>query len=112
MSVASLRAHGVANGLEIRNGFERRNEVELQELHLFFVAEGIESAGFETRECIVGGGEDSQVVVGVVKLGFDLVADLGVFEEPNEGAEPAGLVEDIGDVGGGWMVGLTRRGLN
>lgn len=112
MSVACLGTHRVANGLEIRDGFERRNEMELQELDLFFVREGIECAGFETRECVVGWGEDSQVIVGVVELGFDLVDNLGVFEESYEGAESTGLVEDIGDVRWGRMGGLTRRGSN
>lgn len=72
--------------------------MELKKLDFLFVVKGVESAGFETRESVVGRGQDGQCIVGVVELNFDLVYDLGVLEKADENVEPAGLFEDVGDI--------------
>ena len=84
--------------------------MELNKLDFLFRCERIESPGFETGEGAVGGGQNGQGVGGV-ELIFNLVDDLGVFEDSDEHAEVARFFKDLGDVGGDWF-GFPRRGLD
>lgn len=53
--------------------------MELDELDLLFVGEGVEGAGLEGGEGGVGGGEEGEALLRVVELHVDLVRHLGVL---------------------------------
>ncbi|KAF7823417.1 hypothetical protein G2W53_021561 [Senna tora] len=89
--VPGLRPDGVAEGVETGEGDEGGYDVELDELVLLLVGEGVEEAGLEGGEGVVGGGEEGEAVVGVGELGVDLGGNLGRLEEADEGGEPAGF---------------------
>lgn len=57
-AVAGLSAERVAHGLELSGGEERWEDVELNQRHLLLVGEGVEGAGGEVGEGVIGRGED------------------------------------------------------
>lgn len=79
LAAAGLGPHGVAGGLELGGREEGREDVELDELDLLFVGEGVEGAGLEGGEGGVGGGEEGEPLLRAVELSVDLVRHLGVL---------------------------------
>lgn len=105
--VAGLSSQRVANCLELGNGEERGDHVELDQLVLLLIGEGVERARLEAREGVVGRGKNGHCVAGVVELVIDLVAHLGGAKEAEEDGELTGFFEDFGDV---WGAGRDRWG--
>lgn len=75
--------------------------MELNELILLLVIEGIEESRFEISKGIVSGCKEGHAIVGVQELGVYLIIDLGGFEETNESCEPSCLLENPDDISGG-----------
>lgn len=79
LRAAGLGAYGVAGGLELGGGKQGREDVELHELHLLLVGEGVEGPGFEVGEGAVSGGEEGHALLGAVELHVYLVCYFGVL---------------------------------
>lgn len=73
--------------------------MELDQRDLLLVGEGVERAGREAGEGVVGGREDGEAGVGVVELVVYLVADLGALEEADERSVLPCLLQNERDVG-------------
>lgn len=76
-----LGPHGVANGLEVLESVELGEDMVEDEGHLLLLRETVEDAGFEVLEGVVCGGQECEALGGAVRLGYDLVANLGGGEE-------------------------------
>lgn len=83
ISVANLGSERVAHCLELGGGDESREDVELDELDLLLVGEGVERAGCQVAEGVVSGSEDREALVGAAELGVNLVGLLGALEQPD-----------------------------
>lgn len=105
VGVGGLSLDGVAQRLEVGDGYERRDEVELEELDFLLVGELVERAGLEAREGVIWRGEEGQLAVGAAELVVDLIADFGAPKEAEEDGELPGFDEDLVDVGSGGRTG-------
>lgn len=72
--------------------------MELEQGDLLLIGEGIERAGREVGEGVVGWSEDGEAGVGVVELVVDLVSELRAAEEADECRVLASLLQNGRDV--------------
>lgn len=95
----------IANRLELRNGKESGDHVELDQLFFLLIGEGVESASLEAGEGAVGWGENGLSIVGVVEFVIDLSAHLNPFKPMHIRVNVISHVYDLLFMGGfGWII--------